>query len=209
MKIKTNYVVYFLLCGILLTFTACLDIHTEIDLNSDGSGRLLSTNSIPKELLAFSAFEAPVKQLQLSLRKEYIDDYIGRLDGVTLHSYNQKENETHVIVETAFHYDSFEALQRLLQAQAMDAREVRNAADQKTGIALLIARGAAFDVPPGPFSDEIAELVNLTFSLAGPDAITRVIPDIKHEKAGSRVSFSIPVEKILYSEDDFWLEFHW
>lgn len=79
--------------------SSCLDIHTEIELRSDGSAQLQATYDISREVWERGVFDHDNPNRVIPVSRRDIEELAALWDGVELERYRIRENETRVRVE--------------------------------------------------------------------------------------------------------------
>lgn len=99
---------------ILILFTSCLTLESDMKLNSNGSGNITLTYIIDKELQGISNLGNEDNIVPLNLSEQYIQQVIGIRNDIKYRNYNIDDNSVNYQIKVTFDFESIEALNSIL-----------------------------------------------------------------------------------------------
>ena len=197
-------VMYVAVALVSVVLTGCLEIATEIHLNADGSGYVISQHRLAAELSVYSDIDNASGQVLAPLEREYIEDYLYRIDGAELSDYRLDTNDDYHKISVRIAFDDTVALSAVLEQQGMQLTMF----DMDTGLDLVLVPGADELIPNEPFLQDIARSVSMDIAVYAPYQLVSAEPE-KAVVDGKSVNYNLPLQETVISSQPLILRLRW
>jgi len=208
---------------ILLVFNSCIGLSMDIQMNRDGSGRLVMEYRISSILENLGTFDGNRSTPAIPLSAEDWAKTIERNPGIKLVSLSSRETAQDTVINVTLDFNNEEALKKLLDPASSMVSINRNGNSGTMDIIILndqIYNGSLYDDSMVNLMKMIFSGYNFSVSFSGPGNTTLTILDSKGNSkqapvssaavlTGRRVSFSIAIMEILNITDGLGLRFNW
>jgi len=206
------------LCAFFLN--ACIGISADIQLNRDGSGKLIMEYRISNTLSNMGSLDGNASQPAIPLSKQDLERTIERIPGLRLSSYSKRETLQDNIINITLDFSNSQALLAYLDPESAKASISHNG--QSGNLNLII-----YNEPNSGFDENLIALMrslytdynfSISFSAGGNSTMTitdgngNAMPSPSSASvvnSGRKVSFSIGILDLLESKNGLGFKFNW
>lgn len=215
MKHKKAAAIFSLL--IVLLLNSCFGANIDITLNQNGSGLIVLDYQIAKSLDSLGKLDGNENWNTIPVGKADFERTIERLPDIKLLSFNSKENEKNIVIESKMEFLSFQGLLAFLDASG---RHTNFSGDISRGRLNMTLSESGNITNPGleKLIMDIFESYAVKISMSFPGEGSLAVRDQKGTPlqagkdiiaSGKKVSCTFPLAVILASAGGISVEFNW
>jgi hypothetical protein len=179
-----------------ILLSSCIDLETKIDLSSEGSGTIELVYTVASALVQMGSSGTQAVSLPLPITEEDFRQSVLRIPGLTLLSYNRKDEPEKSVITARLRFSSIEAVNLLFGG--LTPVLIHTTEGQEQVLELLVAPGT-----PGGLDPKTKELVQAFFSTYSLRFQVKVPSSVKRTSLseatveGNTARFTIPILQAL------------
>ena len=213
-----------LLIAVILTFTSCLGMSIDIQMNRDGSGKITMEYRVSRILDTLGAFDGSNETLSVPISRLDWERSIERVNGLKIDSFSVSQKGQDTISTVVLEFDNFEALLAVLDPESKISSITQKNNQNRLD---FILNGNASSIDFSKYDDALMEYARTLFSdynfsmsfsapgnssLSFTDGSGKEIPRPSTAEtvlSGRRVSMSIGIMDLLELTDGLGVRFNW
>jgi hypothetical protein len=220
MKYLKKIAILSIFLALILIFNSCIGASIDIQMNSDGSGRLTMEYRVSRLLSNLGELDGNVSMPTIPLSRQDLQRTLDRIPGTRIISHSTRETLQDNIITAVIGYDNLQALLTFLDSNT--ERVSITTSEGTTSFEMIIHDEPTTDYDPNilAFMSSYFEGYNLTFSFSSPSASTLVITDGKGNvkrtpssasitNSGRRAVLSMEMLDVLMEPDGLGIRISW
>jgi hypothetical protein len=192
---------------LMLLFSSCVDLSTEIELNTDGSGTIRLSYTAPRAVVNLGTIDEGNRFYALPISEEDFLTTTGKVDGLSLESFTLDEEVDTLHIVATLDFETIEALSALFSSTGPGAIEIIEEGENRI-FRHIIYGGSGDEVDAD--SRELIETFfsedSVTLSLKVPGEIRSVNIGTSN---GREANAELPMTEILFSRQQVIWEVRW
>ena len=218
-----------LLIAVILTFTSCLGMSIDIQMNRDGSGKLTMEYRVSRALDSLGALDGNKDMPAIPVSRADWERTIQRVSGAMITSFSSRQSGQDTITTVVLEYSNIDTLLALLSPDFSNAPIL---AEKNQNSISLILNDSSLDSNDtnknsAQYDKELIELArtmfegyNFSISFSAPGNSTLIFTDGNGKEQnkpstvdavtnGKRVSMSIGMMELIESREGFGVRLNW
>ncbi|THB62499.1 MAG: hypothetical protein D6B26_07935 [Spirochaetaceae bacterium] len=196
-----------LLIGLLLAIavlSGCLEMTSEVRLNSDGSGIFQISSIISSDLSEMIAMDDSINGSFIVLSENELRDLDASMEGVQLIDYYLKEDRGVAVFSATLSFESRADLEQVLEEAGM--RLLPDTNDKQMSIEIL--SDESLDIELDDMTMDMADSIRYQFIFHAPGKIIEVSPDSIMVES-RKVYFEIPLLDAIQNKEAVRMSVQW
>ena len=192
---------------ILLLLSACVDLTTDIELNSDGSGSIALSYTASRAMINLGTIDEQNRFYAIPVSEDDFLAAANQVEGLSLESFRLSEEVDMLTIEATLDFESVEALSGLFGSSGPGAIEITDDGN------ITIYRHTIYGGAEGEIDPESRDLIEtffsedeILFSLEAPAAIQSVSTGTF---SGRVARSELMMTDILFSQEPVIWEVRW